>query len=203
MAWWQFPKPKQPLGHEVLQAAIFEALNESRTVAEKPTEEIRTLNRFTEASVVSILNLNPPFRKNASVEFRCLMSQEGPYGLPKVVKTEFKTGMGPCGRFVIGLSIAVGPDLMRIVQVSIPEDITEKREEFKAGAEKHRKEAIAVKKHGFSHGVIQTPTRKDYEHHLVYLENLAEEIHRMAGKREIKEFVYKMADIQGRIVTTQ
>ncbi|WYW04453.1 hypothetical protein Mudajogi_00008 [Pseudomonas phage vB_PpuP-Mudajogi] len=171
----------------------------------KPEESVkftpRTLDRWTITVAAHAMKVMD--RGIQAIEFRCSVPKENSYGLFQVTKTEFSKGDGPCGRHVLALYSNVTADLLTITQVTIAEDVTEQVAKFREGVERHQRDAKAITKHGYSSVMAMTPSQRDYEHQLVALENLSKEIVEKAGKREIKEFVYKMGDIHGRIVTTR
>lgn len=199
---WVRPLRRKPSAPEPIPTFL------SKEYLLKPDEQEkkanpRRFNRTHAALVMDAATLSPEFRSCESVEFRCSVPRENSFGLLQVFKTEFKTGTGPCGRFVMGLKVEVTPELLRITQVSASEDISELLERFRKGLEKHTRDAASIERHGFGSVMAMNPTERDFDHHLVDLENLATEITEKAGKREIKEFIYKMSDIHGRIVTTK
>lgn len=171
----------------------------------KPEEPVkfspRTLDRWTIGVVIDSMKVMD--RGVQAIEFRCSVPQENSHGLIKVVKTEFAKGDGPCGRHVLALYVDISADLLKITQVTIAEDATELITKFREGVERHQRDAKAITKHGYASVMAMTPSQRDYEHQLVALENLSKEILEKTGKREVKEFVYKMGDIHGRIVTTR
>lgn len=163
--------------------------------------EPRMIDRFTVACAVDAMRVMD--RGVASVEFRCSVPKENSYGLLQVVKTEFQRGDGHCGRHVIALHVDITADLLKITQVSVAEDVSESVRKFREGVERHQRDVKSIQRHGYGCVMAMNPTQRDFEHQLVALEKLAKEISEKAGKREIKEFTYKMSDVHGRIVTTR
>lgn len=113
---------------------------------------------------------------------------DGQYGLHKIGDTTFELGLGPCGRWVERLEVVITDHLVRITQHSVGMDLKEVYRE-------NRESAYAIRRGGL------TADLKEY-HQERY--NVTCAILRKAREDyEIKEFVYKMGDIHGRIVTTR
>lgn len=122
---------------------------------------------------------------------------DGQYGLHKLADTVFKLGMGPCGRWVENLEVGATGDLLRIKQTSLPFDISEARREHWES-----KRACFGYREGYAYVKPALIPADILEYHKERLNVIGKLIKEAEDGREIKEFIYKMADIHGRIVTT-
>uniref|UniRef100_A0AB74UPW9 Uncharacterized protein n=1 Tax=Salmonella phage Phylax-28 TaxID=3349226 RepID=A0AB74UPW9_9CAUD len=135
----------------------------------------------------------------SALKLRASFTQPETYGLSKCATVEFSKGLGPCGRWVSKLGYVVTADLLTITQISFEIDLASKADEFLSGVHELNHEAQRIEQHGYGNVMAMTLSQHDYEHKLVALENLGEECNQAFKGREIKEFIYKMSDVHGRI----
>ena len=123
---------------------------------------------------------------------------DGQYGLHKLADTTFALGLGPCGRWVQRLEVVVTDAFLRITQHSTEFDITEaaaENAESRAILEHHSGRYPWIKRDALDAAL------KEFHQERV---NTTSAVLRKANEGyEIKEFIYKIADIHGRIVTTK
>lgn len=120
---------------------------------------------------------------------------DGHYGLHKIVDTVFALGLGPCGRHVTRLDCVVTDGVMKIAQTSYataepdPEGTEEKA--LRAMRDHYRPRWFGLVGDHDAWVARDHALQDLYERHKAWRET-----------KEIKEFVYKIADVHGRIVTT-
>jgi hypothetical protein len=132
-----------------------------------------------------------------SIKFRNTMPKKESYGLMQVVESTFKSGEeGPCGRWVESLAYNVTGSHLVIVQESYahaPLVAYEARRDLMVNNRDAYKPLL-----GFLFG-----NREAYERFDERLKEFDARHKEWRDSVEIKEFTYKIADVLGRIETTQ
>jgi hypothetical protein len=126
-----------------------------------------------------------------SIKFRASFIQPETYGLAKVKEVEFKLGEGPCGRFVETLAFRVTDGLLVVTQTS---HLTKRPYPPFAGNDAFEM-AQACKPRWF--GLVGSGIGYDYN--MRVYETIRTAIKAWRDTVEIKEFVYKLSDVHGRI----
>jgi len=130
-----------------------------------------------------------------SIKFRASFIQPETYGLAKVKEVEFKLGLGPCGRFVETLTHEVSEGILKITQTS---HLTERPYPPYAG-----REALEFAERTRPRWFGLTGCKAAHKYNLSVYEDIREAIKEWRDGCEIKQFVYKMSDIHGRIEVIQ
>lgn len=125
------------------------------------------------------------------IKFHASFPEPERFGLMKVTEVVFKLGLGPCGRFVESLTHKVEDGLLTITQTSHG---TERPYPPYAGRDTFEL-AMANRPRWF--GLVGNGVAYHYNMH-VY-ESIRTAIKHWRDDTEIKEFVYKLSDIHGRI----
>lgn len=128
-----------------------------------------------------------------SVTFKC-SRPDGQYGLHKIAETTFELGLGPCGRFVTAIEATVTESLLRVVQFSTEFDTTEVSRELRessdilmpSGRAWYRKDKLA------DAALVEWHKERYYRCLSI--------MRKARDNTEIKEFIYKLSDVHGRIV---
>ena len=172
---------------------------------------------------------NAPDHAVKAVKFRATFPKAESYGLHQVKEVEFKLGLGPCGRHVIDLAYAIHDDLLKITQSSrLPDDLEAPVCNHRARLHQHmlakdrgptiHKTLIKpeqVVKSGWwifestctypaVYETVEVPNKDILTAaELVELYNLMDYGNKAykawQDRLEVKTFVYKMADVHGRI----
>ncbi len=139
----------------------------------------------------------PPTNRVKEVTFK-VSRPDGQYGLHKLTDATFSLGLGPRGRWVQRLEVDVTDHLLRIRQHSTGFDITEAARENSES--RQLLEMSSGRYPWLKRDALDAALREYHQERL----NVTREILRKANDDyEIKEFIYKIADIHGRIVTTK
>lgn len=134
-----------------------------------------------------------------SIKFRCSFPEPERYGLMKVAEVVFKLGLGPCGRWVTELSYEATDGLLKVTQTSYPDNYESIRRTAERLFEDVTLDAKRIEKHGYGDVKTMTPTKDRHERKKERFHAISARAHELQDQVEIKEFVYKMADIHGRI----
>lgn len=138
----------------------------------------------------------PPTNRVKEVTFK-VSRPDGQYGLHKLADTTFALGLGPCGRWVQRLEVEVTDHLLRIRQHSTEFDITE------AATENSESERMIAYHQGRYPWLKKELSADLLEFHKERFNTTKALLRKANEGYEIKEFIYKIADIHGRIVTTK
>ncbi|AHZ94987.1 hypothetical protein phiPSA2_06 [Pseudomonas phage phiPSA2] len=138
----------------------------------------------------------PPTNRVKEVTFK-VSRPDGQYGLHKLADTTFALGLGPCGRWVQRLEVEVTDHLLRIRQHSTEFDITE------VAAENSESERMIAYHQGRYPWLKKELSADLLEFHKERFNTTKALLRKANEGYEIKEFIYKIADIHGRIVTTK
>lgn len=154
---------------------------------------------------------DPPIK---AIRFRASWPDPGSYGLVKAREVEFKAGLGPCGRVVTHLSYTVSGELLTIKQTSFPPELADNRwlaeQKFKASLPKDEVrggELVSSRFGVFGRQFVWSPVEILKAEISESSKEILNEFKKYREARrdacEVKTFIYKMADVHGRIVTEQ
>ncbi|WYW04355.1 hypothetical protein Kurepalu2_00008 [Pseudomonas phage vB_PpuP-Kurepalu-2] len=167
----------------------------------------------------------PVLKRITHVKFNASWVDKGSYGLIKARDVEFGLGLGPCGRVVTHLAVEITADHLKVIQTSrLPEDVAPPavdrtiKERLDADR-RHRRVYPGMKTIEVTTGFLWWKKTEEVAYPtLIEPKGLLTDAERdelnaafeAQGKAydawykafEIKEFVYKMQDVHGRIVTT-
>lgn len=133
------------------------------------------------------------------IKFHASFPEPERYGLMKVTEVVFTLGKGPCGRWVTNLTYEVQESFLKITQTSYPDDFESIRRTAKRLFEDVVSDAKRIEKHGYGDLKTMTPTKDRHERKWERLRSVNARHHELHDQVEIKEFVYKLTDIHGRI----
>lgn len=146
--------------------------------------------------VPSFVNLRPQYPLAVNHLTFKVSHPDGQYGLHKIADTTFALGMGPCGRFVTELSVDITGSLLKVTQTSY---VSEQPDPGDVLWDHHSLWADQYRPRWW--GLCGDPV--EYERHRLALQELSKAHKAWRDTCEIREFVYKVSDIHGRIVTTK
>lgn len=133
-----------------------------------------------------------------ALKFLCVLPQ-----VRGLHETTFKTGLGPCGRYVTELSYEIHSDLLVVSQTSYPEDYGHISKTGVTMMQNYFRDATRIRQHGFGNVQWMTPSEEQHAAARKRSEDMQEKVSELLKQSEIKEFVYKLTDVHGRIEATK
>lgn len=126
------------------------------------------------------------------IKFHASFPEPERFGLMKVTPVVFELGLGPCGRHVESLGHRVTDHLLIITQTSYANALPALFHEHMAHAQFLERESTP--------GIFSTIAERDYHmRHKRALMDFKQTLRSYNDSCEIKEFIYKLSDVHGRI----